>query len=314
MNKKPDLLMCETTQTYTDSIDSTKRNISMASFISNRKSANGIASISILIILVIMLICYLIWIFVPSANLSSIKISDSWVFKENQKGPIVGDLGGIKVSIPKPFANFVEYQNDPHFLEPRKGEVPKRTLQSKFRSFGFEVKFPDMVPIFKQTIQEKKKTNIYNTMWIRVGIKVDPSYDGEVLQRLVDSFPNKHWGGHKFKRLPDLRYNLVVNQILGYDDTKRDSIPGNGSGDQNIYYHINKYGKIDSYIKCSNIRHDAAPCTQYFLLDSASNAKIQVSYRIGLLPQWQKIQLAVTNLILDFSVDKNTNTTFNNNN
>jgi len=58
---------------------------------------------------------------------------NSWIIKENQKGPIFGSLGGIPISIPKPFARFVEYENDPHFLEPRKGEPPKRTFNSSLQ-------------------------------------------------------------------------------------------------------------------------------------------------------------------------------------
>jgi len=58
------------------------------------------------------------------------QLADSWVFKENKVGPVIGDLGGIPVSIPQPIARFVEYEGDPHFLEPRKGSTPIRTFQS----------------------------------------------------------------------------------------------------------------------------------------------------------------------------------------
>ncbi len=85
------------------------------------------------------------------------QIEDSWILKENRFGLVIGDLGGMPVSIPHHFAHFVEYEGDPRFLEPRKGTPPMRGYQSKLRSFGFEVRFPDMMPLTDETRQEKNK-------------------------------------------------------------------------------------------------------------------------------------------------------------
>jgi hypothetical protein len=237
--------------------------------------------------------------------------------KENQVGPVIGDLGGIPVSIPHSSARFVEYEGDPHFLESRKGPVSTRSFESKLRSFGFKVRFPDMGPLTEATRQEKRQSTIYNTMWLDVGVSVKPYYDELTLKRRLEASLSEKWDAthskdtppeiwknkHGYKTLPDPLYGLVVNEVYGYDDVKRYQIPGNDSGDKNIYYHVDVHGKVDTYIKCSNIKHNAAPCNQEFILNSAKNTMVSVHYRIGLLPKWREIQASVTQVILSFAVD-----------
>ena len=248
------------------------------------------------------------------------QLAGSWIFKENQNGAVIGDLGGIPVSIPHHFARFVEYQDDPHFLEPRKGPAPIRTEQSKLRSFGFEVRFPDMAPLTDATREEKRKSNIFNTMWLHVGVDVAPWNNELGLKRSVDAIPSpsKIWvvgdmgpglpartwkEPHGYLRSDNLLYGLVVNEVQGYDEAKRYKFPGVDGSDKNIYYHVDKQGKVDTYIECSNVKHDAAPCEQYFILPTVNNTMVKVLYRIGFLPQWTEIQDSVSKVMLGFAVD-----------
>jgi hypothetical protein len=269
--------------------------------------------------LLAIILLFVVWVwtvfYVKSAPYR--QLADSWMFKENQVGPVIGDLGGISVSIPHHFARFVEYEGDPHFLELRKGAVPARSFESKLRSFGFEVRFPDMAPLTEATRQEKLKSTIYNTMWLGVGVSVKPYYDELTLKRRLEASLSEKWDAvhkkdaspetwkdkHGYKTLSTPLYGLVVNEVYGYDDAKRYQIPGNNGGDKNIYYHVDDYGKVDTYIECSNIKHNAAPCNQDFILNSAKNTMISVHYRIGLLPKWREIQTSVTQVILNFAVD-----------
>jgi hypothetical protein len=249
------------------------------------------------------------------------QLADSWVFKENKAEPVIGDLGGIPVSIPQPIARFVEYEGDPHFLEPRKGPTPVRTFQSKLRSFGFEVRFPDMAPLTGKTLEDKHKSNIYNTMWLGVGIGVESYYNESTLKHRADNLPYpsqirtseaapglpaRTWKEeHGYIRSPNLLYGLVVNEVQGYDEAKRYRIPGNGSGDDTIYYHVDEQGNVDTYIRCDNIKHEAAPCSHHFILPKAQHTIVKIHYRIGLLPQWCEIQEAVGKTILGFAVSPN---------
>lgn len=247
---------------------------------------------------------------------STRQLIESWVFKENQVEPVVGDLGGIPVSIPPHVARFVEYEGDPHFLESRKGDTPTRNTQSKLRSFGFEVRFPDKVLLTPETQQEKRKSNIYNTMWLDVGVSVEP-YNSELgLQRQVDAISARKWDDihskdapsalwkdkHGYKRSPNPLYGLIVSEVYGYDESSRYKFPGVDMGDKNIYHHIGTQGAVDTFIECHNVRHDAAPCNQLFTLPTSKNTMVRVHYRIGLLPQWHEIQDAVIQVILGFAI------------
>jgi hypothetical protein len=227
--------------------------------------------------------------------------------------PTVGDLGGIPISIPPGIARFVEYQDDPHFLTPRQGPPPVRTLQSKFRSFGFEMRFPDKALVHDETPEQLKKTYPGNTLWIDVGLETFGFHDERSLNRILDGTANTKSGHYdeKLGRIVDDGYTLLteplyglrVYQIYGYDDAKRSQQPPNDVGDRNLYYHTNQKGEVDTYIECDNTKLDAVRCNQSFVLPSTEHTIAEVSYRIGLLPQWQAIQAAATEVILGFAVN-----------
>jgi hypothetical protein len=277
----------------------------------------------IVLILLAAILLLIVWvgivIYIKSAH--SRQLTDSWVFKENQVGPVIGDLGGIPVSIPPHVARFVEYEGDPHFLEPRKDDTPARNSQSKLRSFGFEVRFPDKVLLTPETQQEKRKSNIDNSMWLDVGVNVEP-YNNELgLRRQVDAIPAEKWDDrhskddppalwknkHGYKRLRNLLYGLVVDEVYGYDEASRYKFPGVDVADENIYHHVGAQGHVDAFIKCHNVKHHAAPCEHDFVLKSVKNTMVSVLYRRDLLPQWHEIQDAVTQVILDFAIDPQKN-------
>jgi hypothetical protein len=252
-------------------------------------------------------------------NTHSRQLTDSWVFRENKINPVIGDLGSILVSIPPHVARFVEYEGDPHFLEPRKGGTPTRSSQSKLRSFGFEVRFPDRLLLTPETEQEKSKSNMYNTMWLSVGVSVEPYNNALGLQRQVDAIPAEKWDAihtkddppalwkdkHGYKRSPEPLYGLIVDEVYGYSEASRHKFPGVDMGDKNIYHHVDAQGHIDTLIECHNVKHDAALCEHSFILPTAKNTMVSVDYRIGLLPQWGEIQKTVSQVILNFGIKPN---------
>jgi hypothetical protein len=226
--------------------------------------------------------------------------------------PTVGDLGGISIAIPPGIARFVEYQDDPHFLTPRKGPPPVRTLQSKFRSFGFEMRFPDKALVHDETPEQLKEVYAGNTMWIDVGLDIEDFHDERSLNRILDGTANTKSGHYdeKLGRIVDDGYTLLaeplyglrVYQVYGYDDSQR--LPGKHPwGDHNLYFHINQKGEVDTYIECSNSKHSAAPCDHKFVLPNTEHTVVNLLYRIGFLPEWQAIQAAATEVILGFAVN-----------
>jgi hypothetical protein len=219
---------------------------------------------------------------------------------------VIGDLGGVPVSIPKPYAHFVEYDGDPHFMEPRKGPPPKRTFQSRLRSFGFEIRYPDMAPLTDETEKQQKQENIYTTTWMRVGINTGSIYGGDTTLAshlhykltLKQGFPP-----YRYEKLPDTAFGLIAYAPVGFDESKRTRPGGAGYNDRNIYFHRDQDGNVDTYIECSNVSHAAGECRLEFNLQPAMRAIVSVSFRKGLLPHWKEIQSSVAQVILGFRIN-----------
>ncbi len=245
-------------------------------------------------------------LFMPGKLPPGISLGDSWVFRENQSGPVIGNLGGVPVAIPRPYAHLVEYDDDPGFMEPRKGPSPTRTYQSKPRSFGFEVRFPDMEPLTDKNLSEKRKTTIYNTMWMRVGVSSNSDYgfNAEHPMSIFVKNRSKTVSQHfPYERLPAETHGLIGYTPIGVDLSRR-NLGGGGADmyDKNIYYHQDKDGEADVYIECSNMEHAAARCEQHFVLPSM-RSWLRVNYRRELLPHWRQIQTSVTQIIVGFRVN-----------
>ncbi len=240
----------------------------------------------------------------------------SGFFKEKPTGPIMGDLGGVEVDIPRAFARFIEYDGDPHFMEREGFEAGKRSYQSKLNSFGFEVRYPDMASIDVLTFEEKRKRDIHTTMWLRVGVNAGSRYGpkgdtvpGTYLGLYIvpgrkcasGSHPNKSFC---YAPLPDKTYGLTgyTPTGTGVDVEGRSINSGRGTDlrDRNIYYFENKNGHISTFIRCNNRTHSATRCKQYFNLSPVMKAHVTVNYRKALLPHWQEIQKSLSELIYSF--------------
>ncbi len=219
---------------------------------------------------------------------------------------VIGDLGGVPVKIPKHFANYVEYDGDPGFGEKRQVDKPVRTYQSKIFSFGFDVRYPDMVgESTPQLREERRKRNIFTTTWISVGISSSSRYYGnESLDRLaratVDT-PNEILKYRNYEKLPDEQYGLTVYAASGVDP--KTNKPYRQDDDaKDVFIYRNANGNVITYIDCSNRQIESARCEQTVSLEPFMKAEADIHYRRGLLSEWQKIQESVTQLIYSFKV------------
>jgi hypothetical protein len=215
----------------------------------------------------------------------------------------IGHLGGVPVSIPKEFAKFLEYDGDPGFLEKRKEPAPKRTFESGICSFGFDIRYPDMMPVNAQTWEEKRKAHRYTTMWVHVGVRSNSAYQDRSKARMAIS-------AKALLKSEALLYHHEKQQekvhgLTAYIPTKVDlSRREMGSNlDRNVYFHYLKNGDVDAYIACSNRNHEAAPCSHRFDLAPELKVSVDVSYRKGMLPYWREIQDGVSKVLLGFRVD-----------
>lgn len=223
------------------------------------------------------------------------------------KADMAGNLGGIPVTIPQHFANYVEYEGDPRWGEKRKGPVPERTHESRLTSFGFKVRLPDMAGLSSREMwKDKGSYTIYNTPWIRVGLKAGNIYSGDgfldrrasYLERWkFDESNTLAW--ERYEPTGELSHGLTVYVPTG-TDPKTQRPYREGLYAEDVFLNRTADGKVNTYINCSNRLHEAAPCQQSFSMEPGMQAAVYVSYRRGLLPQWRQIQTDVSRLIWSF--------------
>ncbi|MDO3524302.1 hypothetical protein [Ralstonia pseudosolanacearum] len=228
-----------------------------------------------------------------------------WMIQEERRtDPAIGHLGGIPVSIPRPYAHFLEYDGDPGFTEPRKGPRPERTFESGIRSFGFKVHYPDMEVASAANLDKQKSESIYTSTWLSIGISSNSDYPGQHYpEGQVLGMDNRHY---KYKQTNTSEYGLETYVPINVDETARKK--GSGAADMfdyNIYYYKNSSGRIDAYITCINVKHEAAICEHQFNLFPDMKAGVSINYRRSLLKDWREIQSSVSNVIFGF---KKTNT------
>lgn len=219
---------------------------------------------------------------------------------------VVGDLGGVPVSIPRHFANYVQYEGDPSWGEKRQGPKPERTHQSKLVSFGYHTRFPDMAGESSvELIQDKRSYSPATTPWISVGIRTGSIYPGDgFLDRWTHArveTPNTILKYMNYEQLPTKEYGLTAYAAAGIDP--KTSKPYREDPDaKDVWVSRDKSGRVTTTIQCSNRHVPAPPCTHDFSMEPEMHAEVVVSYRRSQLANWREIQEAVKQQILSFRV------------
>lgn len=213
---------------------------------------------------------------------------------------VIGDLGGMLVRIPAEFARFVEYDEDPHFLDKAFPLPRAHTYQSKLRSFGFEVRFPDMKGGAPSTPEER---DIFKTMWMRVGVNTGSNYGdgGDILARAVASIHHKPQRKYDYVQLKEGIHGLTVYTPVGVDLSRRDMTKNRPDlRDEDIFFSRDPAGNYEAFIECTNVNHSAVRCQHIFRISKDIKANISVNYRRDLLPHWREIQNSISKVILGF--------------
>lgn len=261
---------------------------------------------------VVVLICVAAWFKLASLWLGGFQPPEMAAAEYSSKD-VVGNLGGLPVRLPRYAVQHVEYDGDPGWSGKRQGPVPQRTMESKLTSFGFDVRYPDMQVIDSYvTEKDKKSQSIYTTMWIRVGVRSGEIYpkDGFLDRRfscLVPSTAPPHcstvWWGNDYERLPKTEHGLTVYALKGVEPKSGQPAREDKTFAKDVFVAKDKQGRVRTYISCSNVGHEAAPCGHDFSMEyNGMHAVIELIYRRGLLSHWQDIQAKVTQAMLGFAV------------
>ncbi len=214
---------------------------------------------------------------------------------------VVGDLGGMPVKIPRHFAEFMTYNDDPAFGEKRKGPIPPRTQASKIRSFGYYVRFPDMAGQSSPELRaDKRRQSQYENMWISVGVTTGKNYPGDgFLERRASYFLSPE-NSRPYEKLPHKEHDLEVYALKGIDPKTQLPRRQHDSA-EDVFVHRDANGKVDAYISCGHRPNMvAALCSHSLSLEPGVQAKLSLMYRRGLLPDWAAIQSAATQHVLNF--------------
>jgi hypothetical protein len=236
--------------------------------------------------------------------------SSEMALQESATKDVVGDLGGMKVRIPRYYAELVEYVDDPGFGEARKVPRPKRTLNSRLRSFGMDVHYPDMKGLVDaQARKEKRSQPLRERTWLYVVVSAGKSYygDGSLdrLSRVVlkpDEYPGDYWWNN-YVLLPDEKYGLEAYVVAGVDP-KTGKPARESSSTDDIYLQRQSSGKVETHIVCgrTSVPQGVARCGMRFTLEPKAHVGIKVSFPAGLLPEWKKIKVSVRDLLQSFEI------------
>ncbi|MBS0369483.1 MAG: hypothetical protein JSS57_09815 [Proteobacteria bacterium] len=217
----------------------------------------------------------------------------------------VGDLGGVPVTIPKHFASYLEYDNDPGWGKRRTGPTPPRTHASRIRSFGFDVRYPDMQGLSSPLLVEDQKSyTIFNTPWIGVSVISGDFYSGDgFLDRILyqdTEGARKRASSTIYEQQKDKYAGLTIFHIIGVDEnTGTPNREYRNARDLFVAYHKGTM-RAKAVIYCSNRNIPSAGCKHMFSLDNGQKAEVTVRYRREDLKKWNSIQESVSKLILGF--------------
>jgi hypothetical protein len=221
---------------------------------------------------------------------------------------VIGDLGGMPVEISRHVAEYVEYEGDPGWSGPRKGPPPVRTYSSQLVSFGFEVRYPDMATLLTREMwEDRRRYNIYNTPWEKVGVITGPIYPGRGFMNRIDlkdsELRSQYWWRDRFK-VKEKKFGLTEYRLAKKPPPRPGTYSDMPQYGETVYLYRDKAGNAITRIDCSDVQHEGALCTQSWDMgEYGVSADLRVIYRRGLLEHWREMQQKVTQVVLGFRVD-----------
>lgn len=226
---------------------------------------------------------------------------------------VIGDLGGMKVRIPKHCAEYVEYDDDPGFGEKRKGKLPDRTFESKLRSFGIDVRLTDMKCQENGELREDKRQQFLkqDSPWISIGINAGSIYPklgvmaaDRQARIVIDSIakPTEFWFSN-YEQLPNMVHGLHAYVVAGLNPhTGKPARDSDRVNDK--YFHYAPSGIVDTYISCgrTHVPGGVASCSMDFSLEPKAKVHVDVNFARSRLSQWQEIRQKTVDLLTGLEV------------
>jgi hypothetical protein len=235
-------------------------------------------------------------------------------------GAVIGDLGGVPVSIPREYVRLVAYDGDPNWLEKRTGPAPARTFESKLTSFGIMVHQPTMKPLTKENQSAYEKRGRWDTEWVEAGVLAASSLYSDFTNTTDFTRPYS-WAW----AIPDAKTGEKLNSSTVYASaesvhglkawratketfTSPPIILDDNNRDHSMYNHHLYFGYEDgvpiALIKCgsglASVPGGLKTCHQRFYMLPEMKAHVSIAYRPEMLQHWRLYQQQFKELLLSF--------------
>ena len=224
---------------------------------------------------------------------------------------VIGDLGGMLVRIPRHYAEYVEYDDDPGFGEKRKESIPERNFKSRLRSFGMNVRFPDMKGL--ETMELKEAHRNYRLKpenpWIDISINagsIYPSMGKNANSGLAKKLWEKseYWFAN-YERAPQLDTAGLEAYVVAGTDPRTGKPARESDSTDDIYIH-KATSHVETFISCgrTSVPGGVATCHMHFGLEPKAKVRVDAGFSPTLLKEWRAIKESVTGLFLSFEVEE----------
>lgn len=222
--------------------------------------------------------------------------------------PIVGRLSGVPVKIPFEFAELVEYDGESTNWGQRPfTPPPPRTQDSGISSFGFSVKYPEMVgPTTWRMVKERSNYMDEGSPWLGVGIGAGDIYPPSgYLDRVLKStveyksrFNSESDKVYEYEKLPETQYGLTVYAPPGID-AKTGKPRRESKRAKELYVAFDEAGHVKTYITC-DFNRLSPYCSQSISMEPEMKVDVDITYAQEDLKDWADIEQKVRALILSF--------------
>lgn len=219
---------------------------------------------------------------------------------------VVGNLGGVPVTIPARMAVLVEYNDSPGWSgQKREGPIPERTHESVLMSFGVDFRYPDMLTLnMPGGYKDYKSKTPSRIDWIGFGVSAGKSYptSHDWMKSSINGIRDFEQSGESpyfYENQKETPFGLekyleIKKSTMRHEPERAGTMAIN-------YIGKNEEGEPIAIFYCANVLRGS--CVHKFGMEKyGMKAIIRVSYRNEQLKNWRDIQQKVTELVLTWRV------------
>ena len=214
-----------------------------------------------------------------------------------KNNPIVGNLCGVPVALPRYIVEYVQHDDtpDPFSKEWQTYKRPeKRTYADNLTAFGFvfDFKTNELRDPYANTYKRWEKEYLNNmSSWINVSVYCGRSAPKEDMNQWATTWlpKNGYYYDYKYSKTGE-EFGLEKYQFPDVLDKKTQKPIRNKDKYGDVFVSRDEHGNVASMIKCSNHnKYNLLLCDSYFHIPDF-NTRITLRFSRPHLEHWKKIQ------------------------